>query len=125
MKKILLLLLLTFSYFIVNAQFGGGGRMGQMSQTAPSQQPVDDTPKGNVKLTGILLDSATNKPVEYGSVALYWNKKVVDGAMADMNGNFVLKNFLLIYYYSSYFFFLLLSASSLYSYSFLRFYSYS
>ena len=40
-----------------------------------------------------MIDSTTNKAVEFASVAVYdKNNKVVDGAMTDMNGAFTVKN---------------------------------
>ena len=99
MKKILFSLIFTFVTGISIAQFpmggggfGGGGRGGN-NQMPNMQQPQDDEPRGTGKIAGILMDSTTNKPVEFANVAL-WNKKtnkIVDGAMADDKGKFSLK----------------------------------
>lgn len=66
----------------------GGDRMNQMPQ-----QPQDEEPRGSGKISGLLMDSTTSKPVEFANVAL-WSKKtnkIVDGAMADEKGKFQLK----------------------------------
>ncbi|MBN8822587.1 MULTISPECIES: TonB-dependent receptor [unclassified Spirosoma] len=41
------------------------------------------------KISGSLLDSAANKPVEFATVALLKEGKIVDGATADASGKFV------------------------------------
>lgn len=96
MKKKLLIGLLLLSATATFAQFpmGGPGGMGggqrNDRQNALQQAPADDTPRGTGKLTGILIDSTTNKPVEFANVAL-WDKKTnkpIDGAMADEKGKF-------------------------------------
>lgn len=85
----------TFSF----AQFpGGGGMPGGMGgqrggdRQNQMQMPVDDTPKGTGKISGVLMDSTTNKPVEFANVALVDKKtnKIVDGGMADEKGKFTL-----------------------------------
>jgi len=47
-------------------------------------------PKGNVKVTGILIDSSSLKAVEYASIALYKisNGQAVDGTVSDEKGKF-------------------------------------
>lgn len=105
MKKLnFLLLLLLGTVGMTFAQFGGGGsgggggmRMGGggfpgMNQQQP-QIPQEEIPRGSSKISGKLIDSTTNKAVEFASVAVYdKNNKVVDGAMTDMNGSFTVKN---------------------------------
>lgn len=52
----------------------------------------DQTPKGNSKITGFVVDSSVTKAVEFANIALY-NKttgKAVDGTVADEKGKFVL-----------------------------------
>ncbi|HLL94604.1 MAG TPA: hypothetical protein VK404_06495, partial [Spirosoma sp.] len=45
------------------------GRVEQRpAATIPSTR--DDTPHGNAKLTGVVVDSTTGKPVEFASIAL-------------------------------------------------------
>jgi outer membrane receptor protein involved in Fe transport len=73
---------------------GGGNRSGGGFPGMNQQQvPQEEIPRGNAKISGKLIDSTTNKPVEFASVAVYdKNNKVVDGAMTDMNGAFTVKN---------------------------------
>lgn len=107
MKKFTLFVLI-LTAFTTNtfAQFGGGGggfgggggnRSGGgfpgMNPQQQQQIPQEEIPRGNAKISGKLIDSTTNKPVEFASVAVYdKNNKVVDGAMTDMNGAFTVKN---------------------------------
>lgn len=53
---------------------------------------ADETPKGNGKVTGILVDSTTGKPVEYATIALMNTKTnmPIDGTTSDANGRFSL-----------------------------------
>ncbi|GAB3881943.1 outer membrane beta-barrel family protein [Spirosoma agri] len=75
-----------------HAQFpsipGGGG---QRPAAIPGTSS-DDTPRGNAKLTGTVVDSTTSKPVEFASIALIDTKtnKPVDGTVADEKGRFTL-----------------------------------
>jgi outer membrane receptor protein involved in Fe transport len=52
-----------------------------------------DGPKGNGKLSGTVLDSANQNPVEFATVALLEanSEKAINGAVADEKGNFVIK----------------------------------
>lgn len=52
-----------------------------------------DTPKGNAKIVGTVIDTETNKPVEYANVALLdpSTQKPVDGAVCDDQGKFVIQ----------------------------------
>ena len=66
--------------------------MGQR-QPAPANQATDgaeDIPRGNGKITGLILDSLTNKPVEFASVALVniQTNRPVDGTVCDVQGKF-------------------------------------
>ncbi len=102
MKKIFLLSsILSMLTYITFAQmpgggFGGGGRSGGGFPGSGQQQPQvpqEEIPRGSAKISGKLIDSTTNKAVEFASVAIYdKNNKVVDGAMSDMNGVFTVKN---------------------------------
>lgn len=100
MKKEILLTVLSLGLVTTAfAQFpgGGGGRSGGgfqgMNPQQQQQTPQDETPRGSAKISGKLVDSTSNKPVEFASVAVYdKNNKVVDGAMTDMNGAFTVKN---------------------------------
>ncbi|GAB3545559.1 TonB-dependent receptor [Spirosoma fluminis] len=68
---------------------GGGG---QRPATAIPGTASDDSPRGNAKLTGTIVDSTSNKPVEFASIALInpQTKKPIDGTVADDQGRFTL-----------------------------------
>ena len=96
MKKIIHTFLIAGTLLIapgmVWAQFPGmpGGR-----QAPPAAIPGTssaDTPKGNGKLTGTIVDSTSGKPVEFASIALVDVKtnKPIDGTIADEKGGFTL-----------------------------------
>ena len=98
-KPIAALFLVLFgSSLIVNAQRPGGppsgdgnGRPTRGGQTTPPSFDMDaNTPKGNSKITGFVIDSAVTIAVEYANIALIdqASKKVIDGTMADGNGKF-------------------------------------
>ncbi len=101
--KTLFAILLCFISLTVHSQWGppgGGGRDGgggterQRPSAQPQQANLDgDAPKGNSKVTGIILNAEGIEPVMFANVALYNNKtkKPVDGAMADEKGAFTLK----------------------------------
>ena len=61
-----------------------------LSMAALAQQP--DMPKGNGKITGIVLDSLDNAPVQFATIALNnpATNKPIDGAVADDKGKFTL-----------------------------------
>ncbi len=90
------LLSTTFAQFPGGGGFGGGGRPGGGFPGANQQQqqiPQEEIPRGNAKISGKLIDSTTNKPVEFASIAIYdKNNKVIEGSMTDMNGAFTVKN---------------------------------
>jgi outer membrane receptor protein involved in Fe transport len=81
------------------AQFPGGG-MGGFGGGQPKKETKipgtvnDDRPKGTGKISGVMIDSTTNKPVEFANVSILnpKTKKPIDGTMADDKGKFVLKN---------------------------------
>lgn len=85
------------------AQFpGGGGFGGGMGRggdrngpggMGQQQQGIPDLPKGNGRISGIIVDSVSNKPVEYATVAIFDIKtgKPVDGTVTDLKGAFLLK----------------------------------
>ena len=67
--------------------------------TAGSSQPKalpgtagDQSPKGTARLTGSIVDSASAKPIEFVSIALYnkGNGQAVDGTVADEKGKFTI-----------------------------------
>ncbi|QIP15858.1 TonB-dependent receptor [Spirosoma aureum] len=53
---------------------------------------AEPLPRGNGKLTGVLVDSSSNKPVEFATIALLSTatNKPIDGTTADASGKFVL-----------------------------------
>ena len=105
MKNLFLLLLTANTAF---AQFGPGGPGGpggrpggpggsdgfgqKKEKTFIPGTDTDDKPKGNGKIAGMLMDSTTNKPVEYATIALIntQTNKPIDGTTADDRGRFSL-----------------------------------
>jgi outer membrane receptor protein involved in Fe transport len=89
MKTFLLAILFTTLFSPVFAQFPTGG------SAQPKALPGtagDQTPKGNSKISGAIVDSAAAKGIEFASIALY-NKKTgqaIDGTVADEKGKFSL-----------------------------------
>ncbi|GGB98843.1 TonB-dependent receptor [Dyadobacter sediminis] len=57
---------------------------------APAQETSEQTVKGNSRISGIVLDSAAAKGVEFASVALFSaaDNKAIDGNTADETGKF-------------------------------------
>ena len=108
MNKQFLLLLLTLGLWsgltetqTTFAQFGPpgggpggpGGFGGQDTRKKKEFTGVDEeTPKGNGKITGLLVDSTSGKPVEFATIALINVKtnKPIDGTTSDAKGNFAL-----------------------------------
>ncbi len=71
----------------------GNGGFGQ--PTNPARVPgadTDSSPRGSAKITGIVADSVTGKPVEFASIALVdpATRKPLDGASADDKGKFTI-----------------------------------
>ena len=71
------------------AQFPGAG-----AATQPKALPgtAGEQPKGNAKISGAVVDSASTNGIEFASIALYnkTNGQAVDGTVADEKGKFVL-----------------------------------
>ncbi|GAB3999339.1 outer membrane beta-barrel family protein [Spirosoma daeguense] len=95
----LLLLLLAGLSQTTYAQFGppgggpgGFGRQDDRRQKAEFTGVAEETPKGNGKISGTLVDSLSGKPVEFATVALISTKtnKPVDGTTSDAKGNFTM-----------------------------------
>jgi outer membrane receptor protein involved in Fe transport len=96
----------TFAQFPGGGGPGGGGGFGgmrgpggqngqrgdQKEKTFIPGTAEDDRPKGNGKITGLMMDSTSNKPVEFTTIALIDIKtgKPIDGTTADGKGKFVL-----------------------------------
>lgn len=103
MKKFVYVLtaVLGFSYslqaqFPGGGGFGGGGRGGGGNRgfgQEQQQQQMPDLPRGNGRVSGVIIDSLTGKPVEYATVALFEIKsgKPIDGGVTDVKGAFLLK----------------------------------
>ncbi|MFD2933147.1 outer membrane beta-barrel protein [Spirosoma flavum] len=84
------------------AQFGppGGGPGGPPGMGGQDDRrkkteftgTAEETPKGNGKVTGLLVDSTSGKPVEFATIALMNVKtnKPIDGTTSDAKGNFSL-----------------------------------
>ena len=100
-NSLLLTLIISLYGFTTFAQFGppGGGRSqggdGNGRQRNESNEPKNfeiTTPKGNSKISGIVVDSALTKAVEYATVALFDKNtnKPIDGTIADDKGKFTL-----------------------------------
>ncbi len=112
MKKnpvlLIIFLILTQS---LHAQFPGGGgggggqrggsgqRGGGQSPGQRSERPVaipgtadDNTPRGNGKITGVIIDSVSKAPVEFAAISIVDIKsnKPVDGTTTDEKGRFTL-----------------------------------
>ncbi|MCF2489473.1 TonB-dependent receptor domain-containing protein [Dyadobacter sp. CY347] len=92
MNKLFLASIIFLATFVspAIAQFPGAG-----GTTQPKALPGtagDQTPKGNSKLSGSIVDSSSAKGIEFASIALY-NKATgaaVDGTVADEKGKFTL-----------------------------------
>ncbi len=69
----------------------GGGR--ERTRTGIPNTLEDNTPKGNAKVSGIVIDSTTSEPVEFAAVALFDSKtnQPLDGATTNEKGEFDLK----------------------------------
>ncbi|MCE7067989.1 TonB-dependent receptor [Dyadobacter sp. CY326] len=101
-KKVTPIILLTLLSLAASAQFpgGGGGGFGGNrggGNDRPQRQTVipgtaEDTPKGNGRIKGFLVDSASKKPVEFASLALVDVKtnNPIDGTTTDEKGAFEL-----------------------------------
>ncbi|WP_128546390.1 TonB-dependent receptor domain-containing protein [Larkinella soli] len=68
---------------------------GSPAPSAPAAIPgtaADNQPRGNGKISGILIDSTSKKPVEYATVALLnpQTRKPIDGTTTDDKGKFTL-----------------------------------
>jgi len=93
MKTLLPLITIFLAVFFISpasAQFPSVG--GTAQPKALPGTAGDQSPKGNAKISGSIVDSAAAKGIEFASIALY-NKatgQAVDGTVADENGKFSL-----------------------------------
>ncbi|QJW92286.1 TonB-dependent receptor [Spirosoma taeanense] len=83
-----------------------GGGFGQAGTTPSEADPIA---RGNGRVTGVLMDSTTNKPVEFATIALLntTTNKPIDGTTADAKGSFALTrlapgNYRLLYSFIGY-----------------------
>lgn len=102
MKIVLHLTFLTLFSGLTSAAFaqfpgggGGGGGFrggGDRQRQAVIPGTAEDTPKGNGKITGVLVDSTTKKPVEFAALSLVDTKtnNPIDGTTTDEKGEFTL-----------------------------------
>lgn len=92
-KQIICSVFLVVAAGPVFAQFPGGmpGGGNQRPAAIPGTA-TDQTPRGNSKITGFVVDSSVTKAVEFASIALYTKatNKAVDGTVADDKGKFTL-----------------------------------
>ena len=100
-RKVTPIILMMLLSFAASAQFpGGGGGFGGNrggGNDRPQRQTVipgtaEDTPKGNGKIKGILIDSVSKKPVEFAALSLVDIKtnNPIDGTTTDEKGAFEL-----------------------------------
>ena len=81
------------TYGVVRAQtpsLPGGGEQ-RPAPAVPGASSAESL-RGNARLTGVVVDSTTGKPVEFASIALIntQTKKPIDGTVADDKGRFTL-----------------------------------
>lgn len=82
---------------------GEGGARGDREQRQSSGIPntlEDNSPKGNAKVSGVVIDSTTSQPVEFAAVALFDSNTnhPLDGATTNEKGEFDLKQIPAGYY---------------------------
>ncbi|MBC5992403.1 TonB-dependent receptor domain-containing protein [Pontibacter cellulosilyticus] len=90
MKKHVLLLLLGLSTAAPAFAQAPSAQQARPAQQQAAGMPGTTAPKGNAKISGVILDAETNKPVEFATVALISvaTGKPIDGTMADEKGKF-------------------------------------
>ncbi|WP_162425823.1 TonB-dependent receptor domain-containing protein [Pontibacter pudoricolor] len=88
MNKNVLLLLLGLSTVPVFAQ----GQQARPAQQQAAAIPGTTAPKGNAKISGVVVDADSKNPVEFATVALVSvsTGKPIDGTMADEKGRFTI-----------------------------------
>ncbi|SNR46011.1 TonB-dependent receptor domain-containing protein [Hymenobacter mucosus] len=71
-----------------------GARPSGTTSQAPARAVLPATPKGTGRLTGLILDATTKKPVEYATVALLpaTGNTPIDGTVCDDRGRFTLRD---------------------------------
>ncbi|WP_461140582.1 TonB-dependent receptor domain-containing protein [Spirosoma pomorum] len=75
-----------------NMPRSAGDSIPQRSAPAPGGFSIDPAAKGNGKISGLLIDSVSNKPVEFATIALLnpQTNKPIDGTTTDANGKFTI-----------------------------------
>jgi outer membrane receptor protein involved in Fe transport len=88
MKKLSYLIFSTV--FVVVLLTAANVTLFAQSPGQPAAPILDASPKGNSKISGIVLDSAAAKGVEFASIALFSvaDNKAIDGTTADESGKF-------------------------------------
>jgi outer membrane receptor protein involved in Fe transport len=71
---------------------GGPTTIGVQPQPAVTPSEADPIARGNGKISGVLMDSTSNKPVEFATIALLniATNKPIDGTTADTKGKFTI-----------------------------------
>ncbi|MFD1140414.1 TonB-dependent receptor domain-containing protein [Larkinella insperata] len=92
MKNLILFSIICCSSFAFAQQPPSGPPQGTRPATGIPGTATSETPRGNGKITGVLTDSTTNKPVEFATIALIsvQTGKPVDGTTSDEKGKFAL-----------------------------------
>lgn len=62
--------------------------LGQRPSGAGGQRPQGNIEVGNSKISGKIVDSLSNSPVEFAAVGLWLNGKAIDGTLSESNGGF-------------------------------------
>lgn len=90
LKVIALICLLLNQINYVNAQTPGAAATGAAAPGGLST--LENTPKGNSKISGSVVDSVGSKGVEFASIALFnvADNKAIDGTTADETGKFAI-----------------------------------
>ncbi|GAB3167338.1 outer membrane beta-barrel family protein [Telluribacter humicola] len=83
---------LAFSAYAQEAPSFPGNRPQQQPTTTIPGTADDNSPRGNGKITGVLVDSVSNQPVEFAAISLIDTKtnKPIDGTTTDDKGKFTL-----------------------------------
>ena len=90
MKTLFTVMFLITGLGIAAAQSADGASAPSAPGQAPTPRPVASVPAGNGEIQGIVLDAATNQPVEFATISLIdpATDKPIDGAVADIKGQF-------------------------------------
>ena len=94
-KYFLLTLSLTISLQVLFAQERKWPQSGKPGNTQKTNTNIPgtantNTPKGNTKVIGVVLDAKSKQPVEFATVVIIQGDKTIDGTTSDEKGKFVL-----------------------------------